>query len=159
LKTGVFDIRIADPDKKRLDEVCRGRREIKIVDLETIHRQEVDVFIPCALGGSLNKEAIGGLVCSGVAGCENNQLAKPEDGESLHRLGIRYAPDFVINGGGLIKVFTEIIKDRCEKIMLPRIGKNLHEIFIRSEEEDRATSIIAEEIVKGRVEQAMSIPR
>jgi leucine dehydrogenase len=63
-----------------------------------------DLLAPCALGGTLNHMTIPRLRCRAVAGCANNQLAEPEDGDRLHERGILYAPDFVINAGGLINI-------------------------------------------------------
>src|SRR5262249_18901675 len=58
---------------------------------------EVDVYSPCAVGGTLNAESIPLLACRAVVGCANNQLAEPEDAERLHARGILYAPDYVVN--------------------------------------------------------------
>ena len=69
---------------------------------------DCDVFCPCALGGVLNGDTIGRLKCSVVAGAANNQLAGEHDGDTLHERGILYAPDYIINAGGLINVTDEI---------------------------------------------------
>lgn len=67
-----------------------------------------DVLAPCAMGGILNSESIVDLRCRAIGGCANNQLLKETDGDELRRLGILYAPDFVINSGGLINVTQEL---------------------------------------------------
>ena len=64
---------------------------------------ECDVFAPCAVGGVLNAETIPGLRCLVVAGAANNQLLEEADADRLREVGILYAPDFVINGGGIIR--------------------------------------------------------
>ena len=156
---GVCDIRIADTNQRRLKEVFGGRKGVRIVPLDGIHAENVDVFVPCALGGSLNKHTIPELNCEVVAGCENNQLATSEDGEILHGRRILYAPDFVINGGGLIKVFSELIKDRTVSGMLPCIGHNLQFIFATSVVENRVPSVIAKEWSANRVKSTMFLPR
>ena len=69
---------------------------------------EVDVYSPCAVGGTLNAESIPRLACRAIAGCANNQLAEPQDAERLRERGILYAPDFVVNAGGLINVAAEL---------------------------------------------------
>ena len=67
-----------------------------------------DVLAPCAMGGIINPESIPDLRCRAIGGCANNQLLKETDGDELRRLGILYAPDFVINSGGLINVTQEL---------------------------------------------------
>ncbi len=75
---------------------------------EKIMETSCDIFAPCAMGGILNPDSISKLKCVGVAGCANNQLLKDTDAELLRRRGILYAPDFVINAGGLINVTFEL---------------------------------------------------
>ena len=81
---------------------------VKVVSPDEIYDVECDIFSPCALGGVINAETIDRLRCRIVAGGANNQLATPEDGEELHRRGIIYAPDFLINAGGIINAAAEI---------------------------------------------------
>ena len=81
---------------------------VRVVGPDEIYDVECDIFAPCALGGVINAETIDRLTCSIVAGGANNQLATPEDGEELHRRGIIYAPDFLINAGGVINAASEI---------------------------------------------------
>src|SRR3546814_12049723 len=70
-------------------------------------RVAADVFSPCALGAILDEQSIAGLDAAVVAGAANNQLATPADGERLLSKGLLYAPDYVINAGGLINVAPE----------------------------------------------------
>ena len=81
---------------------------VTVVSPDEIYDTECDIFAPCALGGVINAETIDRLRCRIVAGGANNQLATPEDGEELHRRGIIYAPDFLINAGGIINAAAEI---------------------------------------------------
>jgi leucine dehydrogenase len=81
---------------------------IKVVAPEQIYDVDCDIFSPNALGGVLNQNTIPRLKCRVVAGGANNQLLTPADGEELHRRGILYAPDYVINAGGIINVSAEI---------------------------------------------------
>ncbi|ADU51264.1 leucine dehydrogenase [Thermaerobacter marianensis DSM 12885] len=93
-----------DPERAR-----RAAREFgaQVVSPEAIYDVECDVFAPCALGAILNDQTIPRLRCRIVAGSANNQLAEPRHGEELARRGILYAPDYVINGGGVIHVADE----------------------------------------------------
>jgi len=80
------------------------------VGLNEIYDQDVDIYSPCALGATINDDTIGRLKCRVVAGCANNQLAvENEHGPELVRRGIVYAPDFLINAGGLINVYSEVV--------------------------------------------------
>src|SRR3546814_12126451 len=76
----------------------------KAVPADEIMRIAADVFSPCALGAILTESSIAALDVAVVAGAANNQLATPEDGERIYRRGILYAPDYVINAGGIINV-------------------------------------------------------
>ncbi|MDJ0366150.1 Glu/Leu/Phe/Val dehydrogenase [Hymenobacter sp. H14-R3] len=80
------------------------------VGLDEIYDQDVDIYSPCALGATINDDTIGRLKCRVIAGCANNQLAvENEHGPELVRRGIVYAPDFLINAGGLINVYSEVV--------------------------------------------------
>jgi leucine dehydrogenase len=80
----------------------------KIVAPEEIFQVECDVFAPCAMGGIINEKTIDGFKCRAIAGAANNQLLKDSDADELFARGILYAPDFVINAGGLINVTQEL---------------------------------------------------
>ena len=75
---------------------------------DEVYEQDVDVFAPCALGAVINQGTLSRFKCKVIAGAANNQLIMPELGELLRRRGILYAPDYVINGGGIINVAAEI---------------------------------------------------
>jgi len=83
----------------------------KFVSPDEIYDQPCDVFSPCAMGGVVNRETIERLRCRAIAGAANNQLLTEADAEELRRVGILYAPDFVINAGGLINVTEETMKE------------------------------------------------
>jgi leucine dehydrogenase len=93
-----------------VDSVARAVRDFgaDTAPPDQIHAVECDVFAPCALGGIINDETTPRLRCSVVAGSANNQLERPEHGKALQELGILYAPDFVVNAGGLINVADEL---------------------------------------------------
>jgi leucine dehydrogenase len=81
---------------------------VKPVDPDDIYGINCDIFSPCALGASLNQATIPLLNCQAVVGCANNQLATDEDALRLAERGILYAPDFVVNAGGLLNVYDEL---------------------------------------------------
>ncbi len=82
---------------------------VQIVPTEEIFDVEADIFAPCALGAVLNDDTIPRLRCKIVTGAANNQLAEPRHADMLHERGIAYGVDYVVNGGGLINVYHEII--------------------------------------------------
>ncbi len=81
---------------------------LKVVAADEIYDLDVEIYAPCALGATLNENTIPRLRCALVAGGANNQLATEDDMQRLMDKGIAYAPDFVINSGGLINVYSEI---------------------------------------------------
>ncbi|MDH5345860.1 MAG: amino acid dehydrogenase, partial [Gammaproteobacteria bacterium] len=85
------------------------------VPLEDLLSQDVDVVSPCALGAILNARSIPALRAAIVAGGANNQLETAGDGQRLHDAGILYAPDYVINGGGIINVAAEYYDDASDE--------------------------------------------
>src|SRR5215469_7631250 len=87
-----------------VDESRAAATGCETVPPERVVETEVDVYSPCAVGGTLNAESIPGLACRAVAGCANNQLAEPEDADRLRERGIAYAPDYVVSAGGIIQL-------------------------------------------------------
>ncbi|HSG80552.1 MAG TPA: Glu/Leu/Phe/Val dehydrogenase dimerization domain-containing protein, partial [Acidimicrobiia bacterium] len=85
-----------------------GSSVVDVVDVDEIYEVPCDLFSPCSLGGALNEKTIPRLRCQIVLGSANNQLATPEDADRLAENGIVYAPDFVVNAGGLINVSEEL---------------------------------------------------
>ncbi len=98
---------IADLDMERAKEFGK-RYGAKVVSPDEILFQECDILSPCALGGIINKTTIPKLRCRGIAGATNNQLLEEADGKRLTEAGILYAPDYLINAGGLLNVTSEI---------------------------------------------------
>ncbi len=98
---------VADVDQAALDAVASAHGSA-IVGLDEIYEVECDFFAPCALGASLNARTIPRLVCAAVVGSANNQLEVDEDADRLVARGITYAPDFVVNAGGIINVAVGI---------------------------------------------------
>jgi len=88
-------------------ENLKRKIDFKLVSLDEIYDLESDVFSPCAMGGVLNDKTIPKLKAKIVAGSANNQLLKFEHGKLLHEAGIIYAPDYIINAGGLINIAHE----------------------------------------------------
>jgi len=111
---------------------------------EDILSVECDIFAPCALGGVLSSSTIPLLRCRAVAGSANNQLLRPEDGDLLAKRKILYAPDFIINAGGLINVTEELASEGYNPLVARKkvdaIYGQLIQIFDIAEQNGSATS-------------------
>ncbi|HEX9793702.1 MAG TPA: Glu/Leu/Phe/Val dehydrogenase dimerization domain-containing protein [Planctomycetota bacterium] len=128
-----------------------------VVAPKDIYDADCDVFAPCALGGSLNGETIPRLRCKAVVGCANNQLLEPRHGELLRERGILYAPDFVVNAGGLINVYNEVGTkyDQARALqMMDKIYANLTEIYTIAFDEDLSTAAAADRFAERRLAAA-----
>ena len=123
-----------------------------VVGAEEIFAADVDVFAPCALGAIINDRTLPLLKASIVAGASNNQLAEPRHGTALMQRGILYAPDYVINAGGIIDVYHERIGFERAALLkhIEGIYDNLQEIFERARREQRPTFEVADAIAEER---------
>lgn len=114
--------------------------------MDEIHALDVDVYAPCALGAGLNDRSIPQIRARVVAGAANNQLASPRNDHQLSAAGILYAPDYVINAGGIIDIYYEgpAYDPAAVRTHLERIGSTLTQIFERAQGEKRPTGEIAD---------------
>lgn len=125
----------------------------EIVAPDAIYSQDVDIFVPCALGAIINDDTVPQLKARAVCGLANNQLAEPRHGAALQERGILYAPDYVVNAGGVIYGADDIFKSHAEsqaEAKIRAIGNTLSRIFRRAEREGRPTSDIADEMARQR---------
>ncbi len=122
------------------------------VDLEQIHKLDVDVFAPCALGGFIDEQRLKEIKAPVIAGAANNQLANPAMGELLVQSRKLYAPDYVVNAGGIIDIFYERSCYDHEKVTrhIEKIGDNLEEIFMLAKETGQPTQLITDKIAESR---------
>ena len=123
---------------------------------DAVYDEPCDVFAPCAIGGVLNDDTIPRLACDIVAGGANNVLAERSHATDLMERGILYAPDYVINGGGLITVATEAkngtMADAIEQA--EAIGDRLAKMIKSAEEESITVLEAADRYAMARIEQA-----
>ncbi|MEX2629086.1 MAG: Glu/Leu/Phe/Val dehydrogenase dimerization domain-containing protein [Tistlia sp.] len=146
---------VADLEQARV-EAAVARFGAEPADPAAILAADCDVLAPCALGGILNDETIGALRAKVVAGAANNQLAEPRHGELLRRRGVLYAPDYLINAGGIIVIAYEAGRrgPRFERAAamahIDRIHETALEIFGRAEREGIATSTAADRLAEER---------
>lgn len=137
---------VADIDEGRVKRVC-DEFNANAAPHDEIFSQDADVLAPCALGAVLNKQTIPSLKVSIVAGGANNQLETDADGQRLTDAGILYAPDYVINGGGIINVACEYaggVDDAEVDELVAAIGPRLTEIFVEAANAEMPTNVIAD---------------
>ncbi len=144
---------VSDVDVGRAADVARrlGARAVEAAD---VFETECDVYAPCATGGTLTADTIARLRCRVVAGAANNQLGEPVDAGRLRDRGILYAPDFVINAGGVFhNVGREALGWGDEEVeeALRGIGGTLTEIYARSDRDRTSTGEAADELVRARL--------
>ena len=137
---------IADVDRERAENLA-AITGAAVVDPDEIMTIEADVLSPCALGAILTEQSIAALNVPIVAGGANNQLATPADGDRLQARGILYAPDYVINAGGIINVSTEYLGDGGPELVRSRIEAipdRLDQIWTESESSGRNPAAVAD---------------
>ncbi|MDP3594019.1 Glu/Leu/Phe/Val dehydrogenase dimerization domain-containing protein [Phenylobacterium sp.] len=152
---------ITDVNETALAEIA-ARTGAQVVAPGAIFDVEADVFAPCAMGGAINAATLPRLKAKVIAGGANNQLADLEIGRQVFERGMLYAPDYVINGGGIINVAGEIraleqggaFDPAWVAAKLDRLTATLEEVLDRAVTEARPTHEVANEMAKARIAQA-----
>lgn len=124
------------------------------VSPDDIYSVDCDIYSPCALGGTINDETLSVLKAKVIAGSANNQLAENRHGDLLHEKGIIYAPDYIINAGGVINVAEEL-QTYDEKNVLNKINNipaALKEVFQLSKEQNLPTYLAADKMAEARMD-------
>lgn len=145
---------INDINEKRLEELSK-KYNANVALGNDIYNLDVDIYAPCALGATINDETIHQLRAKVIAGAANNQLADEiKHGRLLKERGIAYAPDFLINAGGIINVYAELEGYNKEESLrkTENIFNTTLEIFQLSEKEDITTHRAAFDIAQNRID-------
>lgn len=153
------EIFVTDVDRTRAEEI-KHLYGATVVEPSEIYSLDVDVFAPCALGAILNTSTIPTIKASIIAGCANNQLQEEQiHSKMLESKGILYCPDYVINAGGLINVYSEMIDaDDAESIeQVNNIYYTLLEIFSKAKQEGRTTQEASKRLAEERINTAKKI--
>ncbi len=155
LKEAGAKVTICDINEE-LVRTMQNEHGFEAVDDDVHLDVECDVYSPCARGAGINDETIPKLRCGIVAGCANNQMLEPRHAQVLRERGILYAPDYVINAGGIINVACELLDGGYEEsVALHRIEKiydNLCQVFEISRNEDIPTNEAASRLAERRLE-------
>jgi leucine dehydrogenase len=145
---------IADINQERLEEV-RDRYGVDIYGGKNLYAEEMDIYAPCALGATINDVTLPQLKAKVIAGAANNQLANEQKhGKMLNESGIVYAPDFLINAGGIINVYAELVKYGKKEIIekTENIYNTTLEILTNAEVNNMTTHQAALSIAQSRIE-------
>lgn len=123
------------------------------VGVDDIYRVDCDIFSPCALGGILNDESIPLLKAKVIAGAANNQLQEERHGELIARKGLVYAPDYVINAGGVINVADELLGYNRERAMkkVETIYDNIRKVFEIAKRDGVPSNVAADRMAEERI--------
>tara|TARA_B100002052_G_scaffold299190_1_gene336274 strand:- start:14032 stop:15132 length:1101 start_codon:yes stop_codon:yes gene_type:complete len=153
------EIYVTDIDKKRVDQIVE-KYNCKYIDPDEILFQDVDIYAPCALGATVNENTIPKLNCKIIAGGANNVLQQTNrDSELLIKRDILYAPDYVINAGGLINVANELEGYDKEKAFnqAEKIYDTLMGIFKRSKKDSISTTEAAALQAEDRIKKISTL--
>lgn len=154
LKAEGVKLVVSDVDEAKVKQVVASTGA-KAVAPDKIYDEPADVYAPCALGATINDDTLKRLKVGIVAGGANNQLAERRHGDALDAKGILYAPDFVINGGGLINVYGEIhgwTAERSKK-KAGEIYDTLLRIYALAAAEKIPSYLAADRLAEGRLRQ------
>jgi len=144
---------VCDINQESLDRV-KKEFGAKVVAPDAIYDVDCDIFAPCALGAVLNDNTIPRLKCKAVAGCANNVLAENRHGDMLHEKGIVYAPDYVINAGGLMNVADELQGYNEERALdkIATIYDNIAKVYAISKRDGIPSYKAADRMAEERIE-------
>ncbi|MDN3517315.1 Glu/Leu/Phe/Val dehydrogenase dimerization domain-containing protein [Aquisalimonas lutea] len=126
--------------------------DARAVAPEAIHAADADVFAPCAMGAPINDHTLPEIRARVIAGAANNQLERPGHGAALHRRGILYAPDYVINAGGVIDVGAQWGSYDAQQVRerVLAIGDTLEQVFREAAAAGEPPEVIADRIAERR---------
>jgi leucine dehydrogenase len=147
---------VTDLNKQHLESASKEFK-ITVVEPNEIYDLDVDIYAPCALGATVNSETIPRLKCSIIAGAANNQLADENlHGHMLSDKGILFAPDFLINAGGVINCYREVhaLTEAETKALVENIYQRTLDIFAKAKAEKIPTQEAAIKMAMERIEKA-----
>lgn len=149
------EVMISDIYEDRVKSVI-SKYGVKAVDVKDVYDQKIDIYSPCALGATVNDDTLSKLSCSIICGAANNQLANEQiHGAEAQKRGILYAPDYLVNAGGIINCYWEIIGYSREAALAQAEGiyEKALEIFKKSKHENIPTYLAANLLAEARIQQ------
>jgi len=145
-------IMVADIDAARVKRY-HDQYGVQAVSVDEILGVDCDIQAPCALGAIVNDKTISKFKCKVIAGGANNQLAEPRHGDQLRELGILYAPDYVVNAGGLMNVFVELEGYSPERAFekTRKVYDNVKKVFEIAKRDNIGTHTAADRLAEERI--------
>ena len=129
-------------------------------DPSQVYDVECDIFSPCALGGILNDQTIPRLKCRAVVGSANNQLLEERHGDAMQETGVLYAPDYIVNAGGIINISMEVGQPYNEEAAMEKVAR-IHDTMTRvisiAESENISTALAADRLAEERINSMRSV--
>jgi leucine dehydrogenase len=154
------EVVVADPNVDNLGRVVADFK-VDTCSHDQVLETECDVLAPCALGAVINKETVPKMRCRIVCGSANNQLSTLENADELARAGILYAPDFIVNAGGLISVADEMTGWNRDRVLnrVDKIGRTLLDVFHIAQVDNISTASAAVNFAKRRIRRISGLNR
>jgi glutamate dehydrogenase/leucine dehydrogenase len=149
---------VSNIGKDTIEQLKQDRVSFKESNINLIFEQKCDIFSPCALGGIINSETIKKLKCKAIVGAANNQLDKSETATWLKKNNIFYAPDYLVNSGGVIAISCEI--NNSEDTLndqLNKIGDKVLSLLKDSQKSDLSTDKITEDLAWKRINSKLNL--
>jgi phenylalanine dehydrogenase len=152
------DLYVTDINEQAIASIQERAKQlggmVRVVSGNDVYSAAADVFVPCAFGGVINDETMDVLKVKAVAGSANNQLLTEKHAEVLKNKGIIYAPDYIVNGGGLIQVADELYGYNKERVLTKTksIYTSLLEVYQQSDLDDITTIEAANRLCEKRIE-------
>ncbi len=154
LRAQGMDLVVADVDAARAADVAR-ETGARVEAPEDILATPCDVLAPCALGGVINPASLARLQCRILCGSANNVLATIEDGDALERRGVLYAPDYLVNAGGLIRGAEFFLLGRADSSeSIARLYPRMRSVLELARERGISTARAADELAESRLKKA-----
>jgi len=157
LKEAGAEVTICDINEERVRQL-QGEYGFGVTSDDEHLGIECDIYSPCARGAGINDDTIPQLKCRAIAGCANNQMLEARHAKDVRDRGILYAPDYVINAGGIINVSVELLPggydEGVARERIARIYDNLKKVFEISRRDDIPTDTAAERLAMGRLDEA-----
>ncbi len=152
-------VTVTDISKDAIEKVQKEYPSVEVVDPDDIYEVDCDIFSPNALGGVINDFTVEKLNCKIVAGAANNQLYEEKHGQQLYDKGILYAPDYIVNAGGLIQASDEIGGHDKERVRskTERIYEVLLQVFEISRREGVTPEVAAGKLVDQRIDMVRGL--
>jgi valine dehydrogenase (NAD+) len=151
-------VTVADISSDAVGSVA-AKYEVATAPPERLHTLPCDIYAPCALGGILNPRSVPGLQCEAVVGAANNQLSNPDVARLMREAGVLYAPDYMVNAGGIINIAEEFNGyDRDQAFMkVQRIGQTTLAVLKKAEADGTTTLEAADSLAEKRLESVGDI--